>query len=107
MRFLLRFVSLLLLAAAIIVGVVDAIQSVAGETVSLTPFGAALFTINPAILDATETFFRTRLSAVFWDTAVEWLLLQPASLVLLGAALVFWLVAYKRRPAERLVLRAR
>lgn len=107
MRFLLRFVSLLFLAAAIIVGIIDSIQSVAGEAVTLTPLGAALFSINPQILAATEAYFRAHISAQLWDSAVEWLLLQPAFGVFLLLSLVFWLIAWKREPAGRFAFRQR
>eukprot|EP01035_Chromulina_nebulosa_P068482 gene68482-93846_t len=62
----------------------------------LTPFGAALFSVNPRMLEATEAYFRTHVSAYVWDGAVEWLLLQPAFLVFLSLALIFWLLAYRR-----------
>lgn len=101
MRFLLRFLSLMSLAAAVIVGIVDSIQSVAGGTVALTPFGAALFSINPQILVTTEAYFRAHISAYFWDTVMEWLLLQPAVMVLLVLSLIFWLAAYKREAPGR------
>jgi hypothetical protein len=107
MRLLLRFLSLLFLAAAVIAGIVDSIQSVAGETVALTPFGAAVFSVNPQILATAETYFRTHLSAYFWDTVVEWLLLQPAFMVFLALSLVFWLIAYKREPQSRFAARPR
>jgi len=106
MRLLLRFLSLLSLAAAIIVGIVDSIQSVAGETVALTPFGAALFSINPGILDTTEAYFRAHISAYAWDTIIEWLLLQPAVMVLLAVSLILWLVAYKREAPGRFAVRS-
>lgn len=107
MRFLLRFLSLLSLAAAVIVGIIDSIQSVAGETVALTPFGAALFSINPQILATAETYFRAHVSATFWDTVVEWMLLQPAVLVLLALSLILWLIAYKREAPRRFAARPR
>jgi len=102
MRFVLRFLSLLSLAAAVIVGVVDSIQSVAGETMALTPFGAALFSINPDILANAEGYFRTHVSTFLWDTVVEWLLLQPAFAVFLSLSLILYLIAYKREPAGSL-----
>jgi len=107
MRFVLRFLSLLSLAAAVIVGVVDSIQSVAGETVAFTPFGAALFSINPQILATTETYFRAHISAYLWDTVVEWLLLQPAFAVFLSLSLILYVIAYKREPAGSLAPRLR
>jgi hypothetical protein len=99
MRFVLRFFSLLFLAAAAIVGIIDSIQSVASETVALTPLGAALFSINPGILATAETYFQTHISAAVWDSVVEWILLQPAVVAFLILSLLFWLVAYKRQPA--------
>ena len=107
MRFLLRFLSLLFLAAGVIVGIIDSIQSVAGETVALTPLGAALFSINPQILATTESYFRAHISAYAWDTLVEWMLLQPAFLVFLALSLLFWAIAYKREPAGRFAVRQR
>jgi hypothetical protein len=107
MRFLLRFLSLLSLAAAVIVGIVDSIQSVAGETLVLTPFGAALFSINPQILATAEAYFRAHVSTAFWDTAVEWMLLQPAVMVLLAVSLIFWLIAYRREVPGRFAARSR
>lgn len=105
MRLLLRFLSLLFLAAAVIVGVIDSIQSVAAETIALTPLGAALFSINPQILAATEAYFRAHVSARVWDTAVEWILLQPAFVIFLALSLALWLIAYKREPAGRFAAR--
>lgn len=107
MRFLLRFLSLLFLAAAVIVGIIDSIQSVAGETVAMTPVGAALFSINPAILGTTEAYFRAHISAYAWETVIEWILLQPAFLVFLTMSLLFWLIAYKRQPMGRFAVRQR
>ena len=107
MRFLLRFLSLLFLAAGVIVGIIDSIQSVAGETVALTPLGAALFSINPQILATTETYFQTHISTYVWDTVVEWILLQPAFLVFLTVSLIFWAIAYKREPTGRFAVRQR
>ena len=99
MRFVLRFFSLLFLAAAVIVGIIDSIQSVASETVALTPLGAALFSVNPEILATAETYFQTHISAAVWDSVVEWILLQPAAVVFLILSLLFWLIAHKRLPA--------
>ena len=99
MRFILRFLSLVFLAAAVIVGIIDCIQSVASETISLTPLGAALFSINPGLLAAAESYFRSHISAAVWDSVMEWMLLQPAVIVFLVLSLLFWLIAFKRQPA--------
>jgi hypothetical protein len=99
MRFVLRFLSLIFLAAAAIVGIIDSIQSVASETIALTPLGSALFSVNPGLLAAAESYFQMHVSAVFWDTFVEWMLLQPAAVVFLLLSLLLWVIAFKRQPA--------
>ena len=99
MRFLLRFLSLLFLVAATIAGVLDSIQSVASETVVVMPFGAAIFSVNPDILAAAETYSLAHLPPYVWNGFAEWLLLQPAFAVFLSLSFLFWVLAYKREPA--------
>jgi len=106
MRFVLRFLSLLSLAAAVIVGVVDSIQSVAGETVAFTPFGAAVFSISPQMFAASEAYFQAHISTYLWDTVMEWLLQQPAVAVFLSLSLILYAIAYKREPAGSLAIRS-
>jgi hypothetical protein len=107
MRFLLRFLSLVFLAAAVIVGIIDSIQSVAGEMVSLTTFGSTLVTINPQLLEVAEVYVRTHISAALWDTGIEWVLRQPAFIVFLMSSLALYLVAYKRETTGGFALRSR
>ena len=101
MRFILRFFSLVFLVAAVMVGIIDAIQSVAGEAVMMTPFGAAIFSVNPAILASAETYILANLPPFVWNTVIAWILLQPAFIVFLVLALFFWIIAFKREPAGR------
>lgn len=98
MRFLLRFLSLIFLVAAVITGIIDSIQSVASETVVVTPFGAALFSVNPEILATAESWSLANLPAWMWNTFAEWTLLQPAFAVFLSLSFVLWAVAFKREP---------
>lgn len=98
MRFLLRFLSLLLLVAAVMTGIIDSIQSVASEAVVVMPFGAAIFSVNPDILAAAETYALSRLPAFAWNGVAEWLLLQPAFAVFLFLAFLLWALAFKREP---------
>ena len=98
MRFLLRFLSLLFLVAAVMTGILDSIQSVASETVVIMPFGAAIFSVNPDILAAAEAYSLSHLPPFFWNGFAEWLLLQPAFAIFLILSLVLWMVAYKREP---------
>jgi hypothetical protein len=98
MRFLLRFLSLLMLVAAVMTGIIDSIQSVASQAVVIMPFGAAIFTVNPDILAAAETYSLAHLPPVVWNGFVEWLLLQPAFAVFLALSLIFWTLGYRREP---------
>lgn len=99
MRFLLRFLSLVFLVAAVMTGIIDSIQSVASESMVVTPFGAALFSVNPEILAAAETWSLQHLPAWMWNTFAEWTMLQPAFAVFLFLSFLFWAVAFKREPA--------
>jgi hypothetical protein len=98
MRFLLRFLSLLLLVAAVMTGIIDSIQSVASEAVVIMPFGAAIFSVNPDILMAAENYALTHLPPFMWNGVAEWLLLQPAFAVFLVLSFLFWVLAFKREP---------
>ncbi|MBX9459767.1 MAG: hypothetical protein KL863_29130 [Rhizobium sp.] len=98
MRFLLRFFSLLFLVGAVMTGIIDAIQSVASATAVIMPFGAAIFSVNPDILAAAETYAITHLPPFVWNGIAEWLLLQPAFAVFLCLSLLFWVMAFKREP---------
>ena len=98
MRFLLRFLSLLFLVAAVMAGIIDSIQSVASEAVVIMPFGAAIFSVNPDILAAAETYALTSLPPFVWNGIAEWLLLQPAFAVFLFLSFLFWVLAFKREP---------
>lgn len=99
MRFLSRFLSLAFLVAAVMTGVIDAIQSVASEIVVVTPFGASIFSVNPEILATAETWSLAHLPAWIWNNLVEWTLLQPAFAVFLFLSFMLWAVAFRREPA--------
>jgi hypothetical protein len=98
MRFMLRLLSLVFLVAAVMVGIIDSIQSVASEAVVVMPFGAALFSVNPDILASAETYSLSHLPPFIWNTLVEWTLLQPAFAVFLCLSLLLWALAFKREP---------
>ena len=98
MRFLLRFLSLLCLVAAVMTGIIDSIQSVASQAVVIMPFGAAIFSINADILVAAESYAVANLPPFIWNGIAEWLLLQPAFAVFLFLSFLFWALAFKRQP---------
>tara|TARA_B100001105_G_scaffold249076_1_gene235558 strand:+ start:722 stop:1093 length:372 start_codon:yes stop_codon:yes gene_type:complete len=102
LRFLLRFISLLFLVVAVITGVVDAIQTVAADKLTLTVLGEAWYAFSPDSLDATQSFIQRSIHPLLWDPVIQWVLLQPAVAVFLTLSLVFYLLGYKRlKPAGR------
>jgi hypothetical protein len=98
MRFLLRVVSFLLLVVGVLIASVDAIQSVSASEIVLTPLGVALASIGQSAVDTVQSLERPQAQSVLWGPPVRWLLVQPAFAVLLGIALLLWMLAY-RRPA--------
>jgi hypothetical protein len=100
MRFLFRFVSLILLALAVIAGVVDSIQSVAANALMLTSLGSALFTFDPDLVLSTESYVEQHMSAFVWEDVIGWVLMQPAFAVFLALSLLLYLAAYRRERSE-------
>lgn len=102
MRFIARVFSLVLLAVAVIAGVIDAIHSVAAHRPVLTPLFEVWTLASPMTLDLVADLFGDHLPAWVWDPGALWLLAQPAFAVFLALSLLFWLIGYRRRkPAGR------
>lgn len=102
MRFLLRFISLMFLVLAVITGVVDAIQTVAADTLQLTVLGEAWYSFSPESLNATQAATQRYVHPLLWDPVIQWVLVQPAVAVFLVLSLIFYLLGYKRpKPAGR------
>ncbi|MEQ8481956.1 MAG: hypothetical protein RIC18_14970 [Hoeflea sp.] len=102
MRFVARVFSLVLLAIAVIAGVIDAIHSVAAHRPVLTPLLEAWTLASPVTLELVAGLFIDHLPAWVWDPGVLWVLAQPAFAVFLALSLLFWLIGYRRRkPAGR------
>ncbi len=96
-RFLVRVLGLLLLAAGFVGLVIDATRSIVNEAVSFTPLGEFVATVLPRIYPTLQTSV-TRLHPTLWDPVFVNLFLVPASVlgVVLGA-LLLWL---GQKPAE-------
>ena len=102
MRFVLRFLSLVLLVVAVIAGVVDVIQSVAAGHPEFTALGLAWFEVSPDTLNAAQALVQRYVHPYLWDPVIQWVLLQPAVAVLLVLALIVYLPGYRReKPAGR------
>jgi len=99
MHFLLRFASLVALVVAVIAGTIDSIQSVAASAVVMTPMGDAWNDVSPSSLASLRSAVAYYVHPRFYDTAMQWLLFQPAFAVFLVLSLLLWMVGYKRQPA--------
>lgn len=97
LRTISRFLSLVALAAAILVGTLDSIQSVSSSDVILTSLGNAWLNLDPESLTLAELSADDYISADIWRPYVAPVLAQPACVVFLALALIFWMIGYKRQ----------
>ena len=96
MRFLLRLASLVALAAAVIAGTIDSIQSVAASAVVMTPMSDAWQDVSPDTLTSLQSALSDYIHPRFYAFIFQWLMLQPAFAVFLVIALLLWMVGYKK-----------
>lgn len=99
MRFLFRLAAFAVLVVAVLAGTVDSIQSVSASSVMLTDARTAWTSVSPATFEGARFLTERYLHPAVWDYGAVWLLAQPAFAVLLGLALILWMIGYKRRPA--------
>ncbi|NRP72190.1 hypothetical protein ILFOPFJJ_03087 [Ensifer psoraleae] len=99
MRLLLRLASFLVLTVAVLVGTVDAIQSVAASAPAMTSLADAMSVLGPDALNWVHALQRTDAGPAIWLAGLQWLLARPAFAVLLVLALLLWMAGYKKRPA--------
>jgi len=98
MRFLLRLASLVALAAAVIAGTIDSIQSVAASAVVMTPISDAWQDVSPATLTSLQSSLSYYVHPRFYTFIFQWLMLQPAFAVFLVIALLLWMIGYRKPP---------
>jgi hypothetical protein len=98
-RFLFRFLGLLLLAAAFITLVIDGTKSIAGRGLTVTPFGQYWNDIHSTSLQLLQPALERHVAEWLWDPVALNILTAPAWLVLglLGAVLML-IGRKKRRP---------
>jgi hypothetical protein len=96
LRFLVRAVGLIALAAAFAAAVIDGTRSIANSEVSLTPLGAALGQLAPAKL-AQLPALAARISPKLWDPVLIHVLWVPTSLALAVVGFVLMALAAPRR----------
>lgn len=95
-RFVFHLLSGLALVAAIVAGTLDSIQSVSASSVMLTSLGNAWLNLDPESLTLAEITVSTYVSQDIWRPFVAPVLAQPAFVVFLAIALIFWMAGYSR-----------
>jgi hypothetical protein len=95
-RAVFHLLSFLALVAAILVGVIDSIQSVSTSQMVLISLGNAWLNLDAESLTLAELSANDYISADIWRPFVAPVLAQPASAAFLVLALIFWMMGYKR-----------
>lgn len=98
-RALIRLMSMVALAVAVIMAVLDATRSIAADAVVMTPLGASWAALAPSSLDRLELLATESLPALLWDPVAVGLLRLPGFAVFAVLALLLALAG--RRPNQR------
>ncbi|MFD1744594.1 hypothetical protein ACFSE1_03890 [Rhizobium helianthi] len=104
MAFFFRFLSLLCLLAAIAAGTVDSIASVASSRVTLTSFETDWISLSASSLALVKQWVEYYIHPEVWRSGAALVIAQPAFAVLLGLSLLFWMIGYRRRRPEPLLM---
>jgi len=97
-RFLLRAIGLISLAAAFILVIYDGTRSIAGNTLAMTSVRALWQLLNPASLSKLEPLIKSYAGGFLWDPLMVAFLSTPACAMLGFLGIVFILLGRKKRP---------
>ena len=97
-RFLLRFIGLLLLALAFIFVIYDGMKSIADHRLYLTKIGQFWIDIHATSLQAFQAAVERYVTAGFWQFVIQPVLDQPASAMFAVLGVVLILLGRKKRP---------
>lgn len=97
-RFLLRAIGLIALAAAFILVIYDGTRSIAGNALSQTSVRALWQLINPASFASIEPLIKPYAGGFLWDPVMVTFLSAPAWAVLGVFGIVLILLGRRRRP---------
>ncbi|KQO77191.1 hypothetical protein ASF29_08625 [Rhizobium sp. Leaf262] len=96
MKAILRFISFLFLAAAVGVGALDSIRSVATSSVDLMSARDVWSSYFPSSLAMAEGMTAHYIHPEAWRWVENGLSAVPAFAVLLALSLLFWMAGYKK-----------
>jgi hypothetical protein len=97
-RFLFRFLGLILLAAAFILVIYDGTKSIAGNSLSLTTVQALWGLINPASLAKLQPLIVPYARGLLWDPLMVSVLAAPAWSLLGIAGILLLFFGRKKKP---------
>jgi hypothetical protein len=97
-RFLLRFIGLLLLALAFIFVIYDGMKSIADKGLVFTRIGQFWIDIHTASLQLAQASVERNVGPEFWRVGVQPILDQPASVVFGLIGIAFILLGRKKKP---------
>jgi hypothetical protein len=97
-RFLLRFIGLILLAAAFILVIYDGTKSIAGNSLSLTTVQALWELMHPASLARLKPLISPYAGGLLWDPVMVSILAAPAWSLIGVAGIVLLVLGRKKKP---------
>lgn len=97
-RFLLRFIGLLLLALAFIFVVYDGIRSISDGGILVTKTSYVWSAVHEASLKAFQALVEKNAGVEAWQIGVVTVLDQPASAIFCVLGIIFILLGRKRKP---------
>jgi ABC-type Fe3+ transport system permease subunit len=97
-RFVFRFVGLLILAAGFIALVYDGTKSIAGGAVAFTPLGQHWNNFHSTSLQLLQPAIERHVAEWLWDPVVLTILTTPACLVLGVIGAILMLIGRKKKP---------
>ena len=103
-RSFLRLLSMVALAVAVIMAVLDATRSIAAEALVTTPLATSWAALSPATLAGFEDLVSGNLPAFFWDPVALALLGLPGFVVFAGLALLLSVAGHRPARRDRFVL---
>jgi hypothetical protein len=101
-----RFLSLILLALAVVSAVLDVTRSIAASKVIVTSAGQTWSQFSLTSIQAAQGAIQGYVHPLVWDPVIQWILLWPTWLVLGLLSLCFyWLGRRRKRRLGRAVRR--
>ena len=97
-RFVFRFVGLLILAGGFIALIYDGTKSIAGSTLVFTPLGQIWNNVHSSSLQLLQPAIERHISPFLWDPIVLNILTAPAWIVFAIIGAVLMLIGRKKKP---------